>query len=87
MWPCCYYFSAFQNHFFWDGGVNHLDFVPVNAITNELEMDETVAGVVQKLNELPEYRSRFNEVFQKDSIDSQQVLHALSQFMMMLVSF
>ena len=77
---------AFQNHFFWDGGVNHLDLVPVNAITNELEMDETVAGVVKKLNELPEYRSRFNEVFQKDSVDSQQLLHALSQFMMMLVS-
>jgi len=33
---------AFQNNFFWDGGVKHLDFVPINAVTSKIEMAETL---------------------------------------------
>jgi cytochrome c peroxidase len=77
---------AFQSDFFWDGGVKHLDFVPINAITSELEMDETIANVVEKLKNNASYRQKFSKAFGTTEINSQQVLHALSQFMNLMVS-
>lgn len=77
---------AFQKLFFWDGGVKHLDFVPINAITSELEMHETVAHVVTKLQRNPAYAARFEKAFGSTEITSQKMLYALSQFMCLMVS-
>lgn len=77
---------AFQGDFFWDGGVKHLDFVPINAITSEVEMGETLAHVVGKLQNSEVYREKFVKAFGTSEINSQQVLHALSQFMNLMIS-
>ncbi|HEY3404264.1 MAG TPA: cytochrome c peroxidase [Ohtaekwangia sp.] len=77
---------AFKTSFFYDGGVSHLDFVPINAITSEVEMGSTLDEVVQRLNNNSVYRSKFRKAFGKDAVDSQQMLHALAQFTVMLVS-
>lgn len=77
---------AFQNQFFWDGGVNHLDFVPINAITSELEMHETLADVVAKLQRSKTYSARFKSAFGTTAITSQRMLFALSQFLNRMVS-
>ncbi|MEO0333199.1 MAG: cytochrome c peroxidase [Bacteroidota bacterium] len=77
---------AFKQEFFWDGGVTHLDFVPTNAIENELELDETLANVVDKLNQHPEYPALFKRAFRVDTITSPYMLHAFSQFMVMMIS-
>ncbi len=77
---------AFIRNFFWDGGVIHVDFIPVNAITNPLEMDEDLSHVIEKMNANPEYIRLFNEVFGTDTITSPRMLHALSQFLVMMVS-
>lgn len=77
---------AFQTDFFWDGGVKHLDFVPINAITSELEMHETLARVVTKLQRSDHYPARFQQAFGSAEVTSQGLLHALSQFMVMMVS-
>lgn len=77
---------AFLKEFFWDGGVTHLDFVPINAIESEIEMDESLENVVKKLNAIEEYKKLFNEAFDIDEITSPFVLHALSQFTSMMVS-
>ncbi|MBL3656014.1 cytochrome-c peroxidase [Fulvivirga sediminis] len=77
---------AFQSHFFWDGGVNHVDFIPINPIMNKLEMNESISNVVKKVNELPEYQDKFKQVFGKDSVNGEEFLHAFSQFLVMLVS-
>lgn len=77
---------AFQNNFFWDGGVKHLDFVPINAVTSEIEMHETVAGVVEKLNRSRFYPQKFKAAFGEDGITSQRMLYALSQFMNLMIS-
>lgn len=77
---------AFQSSFFWDGGVRHLDFVPINAITSEIEMHESMEHVVGKLKRSARYQSRFIDAFGSPDIDSQKMLHALSQFMAMMVS-
>ncbi|MFM7859346.1 MAG: cytochrome-c peroxidase [Flammeovirgaceae bacterium] len=76
---------AFQRLFFWDGGVKHLDFVPINAITSDVEMAEKIAHVVEKLQRNPSYVTKFNEAFQEPP-GSQKMLYALSQFMNLMVS-
>jgi cytochrome c peroxidase len=77
---------AFQQFFFWDGGVNHLDFVPINAITNPVEFDESVSDIVEKLNASLFYKNQFNKTFGQQEVTSQKVLHALSQFMLLMIS-
>ena len=77
---------AFRNFFLWDGGVNQLDFVPINAIQSPVEMNILLKDLVWKLNHETDYPAKFKNVFGKDSIDSQQLLHALAQFQVMLVS-
>lgn len=77
---------AWQKTFFWDGGVNHLDFAPVNALEDSTEMDETLENVLRKLNASPIYRADFKRAFGVDEISSAEFLKSLSQFMVTLVS-
>ncbi|MEO9872287.1 cytochrome-c peroxidase [Ekhidna sp.] len=77
---------AFLPEFFWDGGVTHLDFVPINAIESEVEMDNELANVISKLNGHSEYPTLFQRTFGIDSITSPFMLHALSQFTNMMIS-
>ncbi|MEQ9439098.1 MAG: cytochrome-c peroxidase, partial [Cyclobacteriaceae bacterium] len=77
---------AFMREFFWDGGVTHLDFAPTNALENELEMAESLANVIDKLNQDEEYPDLFKQAFGIDTITSPYMLHAFSQFLVMMVS-
>ncbi|MDX2280299.1 MAG: cytochrome c peroxidase [Saprospiraceae bacterium] len=72
--------------FFWDGGVPNLDLVPLNAIQNPVEMDETPAHVLEKLRNHPAYPDLFKAAYGTDEINTARFLQALSQFMGMLVS-
>lgn len=72
--------------FFWDGGVPNLDLVPLNAIQSPVEMDEKPARVLEKLRAHPEYPAMFKNAFGTEEITTADFLHALSQFMAMLVS-
>lgn len=72
--------------FFWDGGVHNLDFVPINAITSTVEMEETLEGVVEKIKRHKTYPNRFKTVFGTDEISGNKMLKALSQFMVLCVS-
>ena len=77
---------AFLPEFFWDGGVTHLDFVPINAIESEVEMDDDLTNVVNKLNDHDEYPALFQKAFDIDEVTSPYMLYALSQFTNMMVS-
>ncbi|MDX2303377.1 MAG: cytochrome c peroxidase [Microscillaceae bacterium] len=77
---------AFMKEFFWDGGVTHLDFVAINAIESDFEMDEKLSNIVLKLNNHPEYPTLFKKAFGVEEVTSPYMLQALSQFMVMMVS-
>lgn len=77
---------AWRKDFMWDGGVFDLDLQPIVPITNPVEMDETVGNVLQKLTDHPEYPALFANAFGSPGIDTERVMKALSQFMVMLVS-
>lgn len=78
--------AIWQKTFFWDGGVNHLDFVSLNALANPKEMDETLENVLKKLNESEPYRKEFQDVFHVNEIKSAEFLQAISQFLATMIS-
>jgi cytochrome c peroxidase len=77
---------AWMPEFFWDGGAKHLEVTPLNALTNPVEMNETLPNVIDKLNNLPGYREQFKAAFGRDTINSQLLFRALAQFTGSLVS-
>jgi cytochrome c peroxidase len=77
---------AWHSEFFWDGGSNHIEVQPIGPITNPVEMDETLNGVIAKLNRSTFYPSMFRSAYGSDTITSQGILRALSQFMSCLIS-
>lgn len=77
---------AWNETFFWDGGVIHLDLFPVAPIENEVEMDEKFPNVLKKLNNSPEYQNLFQKAFGSKEITSINMLKAMSQFMLLMVS-
>jgi len=85
---------AWNTIFFWDGGVHDLDFVPFNPIGNEVEMDETVPSILEKLRAGPrqgakmpvDYPKLFKKAFGTEEINTERMMKALSQFMVTMVS-
>lgn len=77
---------AWQPSFMWDGGVHPLEVQPLGPISNPVEMAETLAGVVRKLQDDPRYPPRFAAAFGSPRIDGQHVLLALTQFVATLQS-
>lgn len=77
---------AYQTEFMWDGAASHLDLQPVIPITSELEMGETISNVITKLQADSYYQSQFTKAFEDGEINSENLLKALSQFMVMMVS-
>jgi cytochrome c peroxidase len=77
---------AFRNEFLWDGGVTHLDFVPINVIESPVEMGEDIAAVVAKIKNDSEYPALFEAAFKTTEINMPLLMDALAQFMLLMVS-
>ncbi len=75
-----------QPVFFWDGGGKHIDFSPLRALTDTLEMDMALAEVLDRLQKNPRYQLAFKKAFATDSIQTIHFLKALRQFMSSLIS-
>jgi cytochrome c peroxidase len=80
---------AWSENFMWDGGVNHIEVQPLAPIENPVEMNSSLKIILPKLNRSELYRKKFQEVFGKNNkeITGQQVLKALTQYMLTLQSF
>lgn len=77
---------AWLPYFMWDGGVNHLEVFSVAPITNPLEMNETMEHVINKLNNSDYWKTRFSAAFGSEVVTDQNLLLALTQYMLMIVS-
>ncbi len=77
---------AWNTSFMWDGGIADLDLQAIAPITNHVEMDEMMPGVLAKLRGSSQYRTLFKNAFGSDDISTNDFLKALSQFMLMCVS-
>jgi cytochrome c peroxidase len=83
--PGLYNLAWFPN-FMWDGGVNHIEVQPIAPIDNPVEMDETLANVIVKLQRSSYYPQMFQKAFGSDSITAQHMLRAMAQFMGAMIS-
>ena len=77
---------AWHSSFHWDGGINHLEVQPLAPITAPNEMAEDMNNVIEKLKQDDKYPTMFRAAFGTDEINSQRMLKALSQFMVMMTS-
>jgi cytochrome c peroxidase len=77
---------AWQKAYMWDGRLNNMQTVPVNAITNACEMGTTMAAVVSTVKQSPAYAPMFTAAFGNADMSEDKILRALSQFTVMLVS-
>lgn len=77
---------AYQSEFMWDGAATHLDLLSIIPITSEIEMGETLSNVISKLKADSYYQNQFKKAFENGTINSENMLKALSQFMIMIVS-
>ena len=75
------------NEFFWDGRAHLLRDQAILPIQDELEMDETLENVIQKLSDSKTYRDQFTRVYGSDEITVDKLAKALEQFMMSIVSY
>lgn len=72
--------------FMWDGGINHIEVMPIAPITNPVEMNQSIAGVLAKLNQSAAYKAEFLHAYNVQEINSQSLLRALAQFIGTIVS-
>ena len=70
----------------WDGGINHIEVMPIAPLTNPVEMNETLNNLVSKLSASGHYKKLFKEAYGTEEVTDQKVLKALTQYMMMIVS-
>lgn len=77
---------AWEKRFMWDGGINHIEVMPIAPITNPVEMDLPLANAVAKLNSSAQYKGLFANAFGSSVITSQDMLVAIAHFMAGMVS-
>lgn len=77
---------AWNTSFMWDGGINHIEIMPLAPIQQEKEMGSNLNLIAARLNNNTSYRSEFKAVFDADSITSPDFFRALAQFLSSMVS-
>lgn len=70
----------------WDGGINHIEVQPLAPLESPIEMAETIPNVISKLQADAEYRRLFKAAFGDETINSQRMLKAITQFVGSMVS-
>ena len=77
---------AFQTAFMWDGATTHLDLQPIIPFTSEIEMNGNFANAIAMMQADSEYRKLYKQAFTNGMINSENMLKALGQFMVLVTS-
>lgn len=77
---------AFQSTFMYDGAANHLDLQPIIPLTSTVEMNGDLNAILKMMKADKEYSKLFSQAFDDKAITTENMLKALSQFMVMMVS-
>lgn len=71
--------AAYSRFQFWDGRADGLEEQALGPIQNPIEMDLTLPELVQRLNSIPGYKRRFQQVFGTDATP-ENVAQAIASF-------
>lgn len=77
---------AWSPTFMWDGGIRHLDVMPIAPFTDTNEMGMTLTSVIERIKENPKYINLYKKAFPGKEINEETTLWALSQFMLSIIS-
>ncbi|RCR67510.1 cytochrome-c peroxidase [Larkinella punicea] len=77
---------AWSRVFFWDGKILDLDQLAIDPIQNPIEMGDSLANVLQKVQSNGHYRSLFKAAYGSENVTAERFLKALSQYLLTLVS-
>ncbi|WP_209137175.1 MULTISPECIES: cytochrome-c peroxidase [Niastella] len=77
---------AWNKEMHWDGGINNIEVQPLAPLTAPNEMAENINAVISKLQQDEEYKKMFTAAFGSDTINTQRMLFAITQFVTSLVS-
>jgi len=77
-----------QKEFMADGGINHIEVMPLAPLIDPLEMNNnSMADIISRLNANQKYSVRFKDAFGKANVDDQQLFFALAQYMAEINSY
>ena len=77
---------AYQTSFMYDGATAHLDLQPVIPFTSTVEMNGNFSSAIAMMKADSEYQKLFKIAFTDGEINSENMLKALGQFMVMVTS-
>lgn len=77
---------AWTPAFMWDGGINHIEVIPIAPLTDSTEMGHDLAALISFLQTQTEYPEDFEKAFGSSEIDTRNLLLALTQFQSCLIS-
>ncbi|PDS24749.1 cytochrome-c peroxidase [Flavobacterium branchiophilum] len=77
---------GYQTSFMWDGAVNHLDLQSILPFTNPVEMNGDFSAAITMMKGDAEYQKLYKLAFADGQINSENMLKALGQFMLMVTS-
>ncbi len=77
---------AYQTTFMWDGATDHLDLQPLIPLTSSIEMNGNLNAIVSMMKADPQYKKLYTQAFADGAINAENMLKALSQFMVMVTS-
>jgi cytochrome c peroxidase len=77
---------AFQTAFMWDGATSHLDLQSIIPFTSEIEMNGNFSDALNMMKNDSEYTKLYKSAFADGEINSENMLKALAQFMVMVTS-
>lgn len=77
---------AYQTAFMWDGATTHLDLQPIIPFTSPIEMNGNFTTAINMMKNDAEYKKLYKQAFADGQINSENMLKALAQFMVMATS-
>jgi cytochrome c peroxidase len=77
---------GFQTSFMYDGATTHLDLQPIIPFTSPIEMNGDFSKAIAMMKSDAEYQKLFRLAFTDGQINSENMLKALGQFMVMVTS-
>lgn len=77
---------VFQTTYMWDGATTHLDLQPIIPFTSEIEMHGNFTDAIAMMKADATYVNLFKQAFSNGEINSENMLKAIAQFQIMLVS-
>ena len=72
--------AAYFDELFWDGRAKGLLELILIPLQSEIEMDADIDEVLKRIREIPEYRTKFKEAFEDETVSEERIAIAIASF-------